>query len=120
MSLEVDVATGELLARWPTMVMGNQMFAFGICSLPALSNPCRNNCYVQALPVCSPYLPASEVAVINAVNAAMVAQFDHADTPDIQMQMPEDPEDAPVGVRNSASAQDFANHGVDGIYAYVR
>jgi hypothetical protein len=108
MALEVDVATEELPSRWPTIVIGHRMFAFGICNLPPLSNPCRNNTYVRASPMCSPYLPAPENAVVNTVDAAMAAQFDNTDTPDIRIQMPENPGDACVGVQNSATAQDFA------------
>jgi hypothetical protein len=108
MALEVDVAAEELFSRWPTIVIGHQMFTFGICNLPPLSNPCHHNTYVQISPMCGPYLPAPETAVVNAVNVAMAAQFDHADTPDVQIQVRENPGDAPVGAQNSATAQDFA------------
>jgi hypothetical protein len=38
----------------------------------------------------------------------MAAPFDNTDPPYIRIEMPENPGDTPVGVQNSATAQDFA------------
>jgi hypothetical protein len=70
--------------------------------------------------MCGPYLPAPEAAVVNAVNVVMAAQFDQKDIPDIQIQMPENPGDTFVGVRNSATAQDFARTMVWTGYTHTR
>jgi hypothetical protein len=44
MALEVDVATEELPSRWPTIVVGHQMFTFGICNLPPQRCACFGRC----------------------------------------------------------------------------
>jgi hypothetical protein len=119
MSLEGDVGAGEPPERWPTMIMSNQKFTFGLCNLPSLAKVCENNCYVQASPVCSPYLPAPGIPVVNAVNAVVAAHFDNTRAPDIRIHMPENPGDAPMGAKLGICAGSYQNHGVGGIHAHV-
>jgi hypothetical protein len=82
-------------------------FTFGLCNLPPLADESKNNCYVRQSPVCSPNLPAPEIPVVNAVNALLATYSDNTHIPDIQIPMPENPGDTPMGVQNSASAQDL-------------
>jgi hypothetical protein len=120
MSLEVDVGTGELPKKWPTVNMGDEKFTFGLCDLPPLAYTKKRLCYVNQPPVCSPNLQIPEIPVVNPVNALLVAQFGNTHTPDIQIPIPENPQDTPTEVQNSASARDLTKTMVCTGYTHAR
>jgi hypothetical protein len=107
MSLEVDVGTGEFPKKWPTVHQGDEKFAFGLCDLPPLPDRIKRIFYANKPPVCSPILQVAEIPAANPAHAPLAAQFGNTHTPDIQIPMPESPQDTPTEVRRSASARDL-------------
>jgi hypothetical protein len=75
MSLDVDVGTGTLPEKWPTIDQGPERFACGLCDLPPLEDKMTKRiCYVNEPPVRSLVPQATEIPVVNPANALMAAQ----------------------------------------------
>jgi hypothetical protein len=57
---------------------------------------------------------------VNPLNALLAAQFGNTHTPDIQIPIPENPQDTPTEVQNSASARDLTKTMVCTGYTHAR
>jgi hypothetical protein len=53
-----------------------------------------------------PEFVVDAVAEAEVVNVAMAARYDHTESPEIKIQLRDNPEDTPSGVQNSATARD--------------
>jgi hypothetical protein len=86
MSLDVDVGTGTLPKKWPTIDQGPERFACGLCDLPPLEDKMTKRiCYVNEPPARSLIPQATEIPVANTVNDLLAAQDGNTHAPDIQI-----------------------------------